>query len=115
MPEENIPMSLTNLSGGAAIEAFDIELARVLENIEDPNTVATNKRKITMEVIFKPNKERNIIEIVHGCKTVLAAVEPCETTAFLAKEKGKTVLHEINRHEEEQVTLPFISEVNSNA
>ena len=45
VPEEE-RLGLENLMGGAAIERFNHELARVLENVNDINTEATAAREI---------------------------------------------------------------------
>ena len=61
------PMSLTNLGDGAAIEQFDEELQKVLDNIVDPNTEAKQVRKIILTVSIKPDDDRSIGEICIEC------------------------------------------------
>jgi hypothetical protein len=67
------PLSLANLAGGAAIERFDLELNRVLENIADPNT-SLKQRKISLDVIFKPDDRREGCEITVSCSAKLAGM-----------------------------------------
>ena len=66
-------MTLANLGEGAAVERFQEELTKVIENILDPNTEAETKRAVVMKVTIKPDKGR-----VHGrvevtCEARLAA------------------------------------------
>lgn len=64
------PISLLNLGDGAAIEKFDEELQRVLDNIVDPNAKADAVREITLKVKFKPDENRNVaaVSIATDCK-----------------------------------------------
>lgn len=47
MSEREI-VSLENIGRGAALERFDVELQKVLENVLDPNTKPTATRKVTL-------------------------------------------------------------------
>ena len=62
-------LSLANLGGGAAVEKFDTELQKVLDNIADPNTVENAGREVTLKVKIKP-KERDYakVQILCGSK-----------------------------------------------
>ena len=64
------PVTLGNLGDGAAIEKFNDELQKVLDNIIDPNTKADMVREIVLKVRLKPDENRNVaaISIVCGCK-----------------------------------------------
>jgi len=64
--EEDL-VSLLNLAGGGAIERFDEELKRVLENIEDPNT-ALGAREIKLVVKIQPtDNKRNMCKVSFQC------------------------------------------------
>jgi len=54
-------MSLRTLD--AAIERFDDELARALENIHDVNTDYKQPRVIVLKVALKPNEDRSLLDI----------------------------------------------------
>jgi len=60
-------LSLANLKGGAAIEAFDLILNEVLTNIQDPNTDTKPTREITLKVKFKPDEDRFLSGISIEC------------------------------------------------
>ncbi len=87
--EEEI--TLGTVGGGALAELFQAELARVLQNIADPNTKATAKRVVKMEVAFKPNKERSASEITLKCVSVLAGIETVDSYLYIGKRGGKYV------------------------
>ena len=53
---EPIPINIGNICDGALVEAFEVELAKVIKNIMDPNTEAKAKRSITMTVDFHPKR-----------------------------------------------------------
>lgn len=74
-------VSLDSLANGAAVERFDYELQRVLENISDINTRADAMREVTLKVKIKPNDDRSfaMVEIIASSK--LAPVKP-EATSF---------------------------------
>lgn len=50
--------SILEMSMGAILERVDYEMGRVLENVLDPNTKATAKRKITVGLELVPSADR---------------------------------------------------------
>jgi len=76
------PVSLATLAGGAAIERFDREFERVIENIADPNTTL-KKRTITLTISIKPDERRENCEIDIGCISKLAAMRSYGTHVFV--------------------------------
>ncbi len=79
-------LSLESLAHGAAVEIFNEELQRVLDNIQDPNTNAMATRKVTLTVEIKPNSERTFAEGVKvQCVSKLAANAPITTHLFLGR------------------------------
>ena len=65
-------VSLVNLKDGAAIEMFDYELQRILDNIVDPNTNPETKREVTLKVSIKPDENREIGAVEITCVPKLA-------------------------------------------
>ncbi len=82
--EKTTIVSLQNLGRGAVIENFDSELARVLENILDPNTTEA-AREIRMTVKFKPNENRDLLEVTIDCSSKLAFQGPIKTQVFIGR------------------------------
>lgn len=97
-------VSLANLGRGAAIERFDDEFLRVIENILDPNT-ADGPRAINLKVTVNPNEERtsaglsiSVTSSVRGAKSVPAMI-------FIGKDRGQAVAFE---HNPEQLKLKLM-------
>ena len=81
----NETLSIENICGGAVAERFDRELVELLKNISDPNTLADQKRTITLEFQFMPFPDRSGATVHLICKGKLAAVEPVPGSVFFAK------------------------------
>jgi hypothetical protein len=89
-------MSLVGLLGGAAVEAFDYELARVAENVLDPNTVPTTTREITLKVKIKPTPDRELGAVEIHCAAKLAPSQPLATRLYFGMQNGKAIAIENN-------------------
>lgn len=81
----NKDVSLATLGGGAAVERFDYELERVLQNIADHNTNATAVREVTLTVKIKPNEDRSFSVVDINAKSKLAAMKPAVTSIHLSE------------------------------
>lgn len=75
--------SILQMARGAIAERTDYEMARILENIMDPNTKATTKRKLTLTLEFSPDDERQTIGVAVTAKSTLAATNPVSTALFI--------------------------------
>lgn len=100
-------LSLANMADGAAVEAFDIQLRRVLENILDPNVNATAVRKVTLEVRIKPDENRSFGPLEFVCYPTFAKDNPVKTLIHIAR-NGKDVI--ASEHDTRQLSLPADSE-----
>lgn len=102
-------LSVSTLHGGAAIEAVDIELNNVLQNIMDPNTESDKMRKVVLEIKIKPNKERNIGQVLFQAKSQLAPAEALETQILIDKDRaGRAMASEFKTQQEERgAVLPI--------
>lgn len=83
------PMGLLNLGGGVAVEMFDQELQRVLDNIVDINTRADQVREISLKVKIKPDEERMLGEITVECNSKTSAVKGFVSRCMIGK-SGRT-------------------------
>lgn len=88
-------VSLSTLARGAAIERFDDELQRVLNNIIDPNTTE-GAREITLKVKIKPDADRVTGSVQVVCQSKVCPSRPCSTLIYIGKERGKGVAFEHN-------------------
>lgn len=81
---EHTATSIIEMARGAFIERTDYEMARVIENILDPNTNPTAKRKITLTLELVPNSERTNISVNVTAKSTLAATSAVTTMLYVA-------------------------------
>ncbi|MDX9785475.1 MAG: hypothetical protein RBT11_01770 [Desulfobacterales bacterium] len=65
-------VSLATLNDGAVIEAVDIALQRVFDNIVDPNTDAKTVREVTLKIKIKPSDDRDFGQISYQAVPKLA-------------------------------------------
>ena len=72
-------INLETLTGGAFAEKLNEALMQVAENIQNPNTDATTKRQITVNIKFTPNKTRQMVGTQIAVTTKLAATEAIDT------------------------------------
>jgi hypothetical protein len=75
-------VSLENLGGGAgkdtsaAIELFNAEFQRVLDNIADENTKPTAAREVNLKIKIKPDEDRELCKVEIHANSKLAPVHP---------------------------------------
>lgn len=84
-------VTLDSIGGGALTELFQAELARILSNITDPNTDTTTKRVMTIQVKFKPNRDRDVADVDISCNSKLAGIMTVSTQLFMGQHKGKLI------------------------
>lgn len=72
MNETNNRDSIMRMARGAFEERVDYEMDKVIQNILDPNTKATAKRKITLTIELTPDDERRQIQVSVTAKSTLA-------------------------------------------
>lgn len=76
--------SILQMARGAIIERADYEMSRLLENILDPNTPATAKRKLTLTLELKPDDDRQTINVSCTAKATLSPTNPVVTSLYVA-------------------------------
>jgi hypothetical protein len=79
-------IELSNIQNGVALDLFEEELRKVLENIEDENTVANAERSITLKVAIKPDKKRRTGEVKVQASCSLATVKAVESLLFFDRD-----------------------------
>ena len=79
-------INLEQFASGALAEKFNIALREVLENIADPNTPWKNKRKLTIELEFLPNEERELTMVDIVSKTKLVPTKPLGTMMLIDRD-----------------------------
>lgn len=86
--------NIATVSNGALIEQADYEIKRVLENIMDPNTDPTKKRKVTITLEFKGTEDRDITSVVFVTKSVLAPTLPIGSRIVFEKDRAGNIIAE---------------------
>ena len=84
MASENIK-SIVQMARGAIEERIDLEMSRILENVLDPNTKATAKRKLTVTFEIQPDDERKTLSVAATAKSALAPTNPVATALYVGK------------------------------
>lgn len=82
-------VNVGNVCRGALFEMFDKLFPQLLTNIKDPNTKATAKRKLTIEIILEPNDERNYADVQIVPSIKMSGMKPATGSIFIASVKGK--------------------------
>lgn len=90
------PISVATIKRGAAIEMVDDAIQQLLENIVDPNTDASAKRKVTLTISLSPDKERESMRVGLDVKSSFAPRETVGTIAFIAHTAEGVVAVETN-------------------
>lgn len=80
--------SILEMSSGAILERVDYEMEKVLDNILDPNTKPTGKRKISVTVELVPSADRKTITVQTTAKCVLCPTEPVTTSLYVSSAIG---------------------------
>lgn len=86
--EENTSkVSVLEMAQGAIIEACDIEVGKVMENIYDPNTPPNKKREVTVKLVFEPSADRQQINISAQSSCKLQPNNPVQTALYGGKDE----------------------------
>lgn len=76
-------MDLNDFADGAFREKVSEALLQVGENIQNPNTEPTTKRKINITLTFAPSKNRQVVDTQIMVTTKLASTEAIETQMLM--------------------------------
>ena len=108
--EQYREISLANLIGGAVEERFQRALNRVVDNVLDINTDPKKKRKIRIDIGFKPAETRTAATIEVGIETTLAADKVVDSTVHFQLTGGDAKVLEFDPN---QPLLPGLNEEES--
>ncbi len=82
--------SILQMARGAIQERADYEMTKILENIMDPNTKATAKRKLVITLELLPDDARQNISVSCTAKSTLSSTNPVKTSLYVSD--GETVV-----------------------
>lgn len=99
-------ISLITIKNGAAIEMFDLQLARVMNNIADINTTS-KAREITLKVKVTPiNNSRSMVAYsIDVPPAKLCGQEPVEGHADVSIDAGGSGAYARRREPQEQMKI----------
>ena len=101
-------IELKNIAGGALQEKFNTALNDVVENLLDPNTPSKDKRKITIEMTFSTDEERQQVAETVSVKEKLAPHRPISTRFGIGKdlkEDGENFIEEYGNYLPGQMSI----------
>lgn len=90
-------LRIDTVARGAADGLFQHHLARVTENIRDPNTKATKPRSITLTFTFHPNEKRNeAVVTIDASSKIIDTTRPADSHVFIGEHLGVAQMVEHN-------------------
>lgn len=96
MNEQDKRTSILQMARGAIEERVDYEMSRVIDNILDPNTEPTAKRKLNLTIEFKPDANRQVISVITTAKSALCPTNHVSTSLFITgDEQGEVTAVEM--------------------
>ena len=88
MSEQLDRKSILESSRGAILERVDYEMGKVIDNIMDPNTKPTGKRRITVTLKLIPGSDRRTITLNTTAKSTLIPTDPVTTSLYITNQPG---------------------------
>lgn len=105
-------INMEEFANGAFTAQINREIRKVAENIQDPNTDATSKRRITVVIEFKPNETRDFVTTGVQAKSTLAPALGAVTAMNMGKnlETGEVEAVEIGNQLPGQLKMMEVQE-----
>ena len=112
---EQKKVSILDIARGALGEEVNLQMAKVAENLLDPNTDHKPSRKLTITLEFKTDEDREISRVSATTTTKLAPSKAVSTQiAFGADENGELCAVELSKAGVGQINLDGSEEPPSN-
>lgn len=107
-------VNFNELASGAVSEQINRELQKVFENIKDPNTSNTAKRKLNITMTFTPDKlDSEVVSVDIDVKPTLAPVTGVGTRFIVdVDSNGKVVAAEWGKEMKGQISIEDQKEEN---
>ena len=96
--------SILDFGGGEIIDRINYEFAKVVDNINNPNT-DEKARKITVEVQLVPINNRKTVSMTTVVKTKLSPINSVHTQMVLQQDNQKIVGYEADGLGEGQIDI----------
>lgn len=113
--------SILEMARGGIQEMVDYEMSKILKNIIDVNTKATDKRKLSVTLEFKPDDYRQTVDVAVQVKSTLAVTAPVHTglmihvgkDGVMATEMTGQIPGQTSLYESEQGPAPVLKIIKS--
>jgi len=104
-------INLETFANGALAERMNQGLKEVLENIADKNTDSKPKRKLTLDMTFSTDEERELTEVTITAKAKLAPRSAIATKIIIDKDfNGEVVASEFKKQVKGQTYMKVDNE-----
>ena len=88
--------SVLEMARGAIAERTDYEMAKIIENILDVNTIAAKKRTLTLTLEILPDNARKNLRLTCYARSKLEPTHPVATALYISSsELGKLSVVEL--------------------
>ena len=81
--------SIIEMARGAVIERIDLEMYKIMENIQDLNTEPSKARQLTVKVTMKPDNNRENIKVSYQVQSSLARQHPSKPACSLVSTRAR--------------------------
>ena len=96
--------SIIDFGGGEIVDRINFEMAKVIENINNPNT-DEKPRKLTIEVKLTPKNNRKTIEMQTSVKAKVSPINSVSTAMVIQQDDTKMVAFEADSLGDGQVEI----------
>lgn len=78
--------SILEMAQGAIMEACNMEVTKVMENIMDPNTAPAKKREVNIKLVFEPSADRSQVNVSAQSVAKLQPSNAVQTALYCGKD-----------------------------
>ena len=76
--------SILSMARGAIEERADYEMAKIIDNILDPNTSPSKKRELTIKIEITPDSDRQNLYLKCTAKSKLEPTNPVSSSLYIS-------------------------------
>lgn len=79
-------VNLEKFAGGALSQQVSRAINQVMRNMQDVNTPSKDKRKVTVDLTFEQDEQREDVQVVINVKTKFSSTIPSKTKFYVGKD-----------------------------
>jgi len=102
---QTVETGVLEMAKGAILEQVTNEFTKIMGNILDLNTDPKKPRKLTINLTFKADENRELVTYEAQAKSTLAPVMPVSAKIVLEEKDGKPIAKELTRDDPNQVHM----------